>query len=65
MGKLGKSLCRVEKGFTMSTHLGENIDVDHLYKGVRPNLKRVWDECRSNTFIITWFWYYSLYGLVE
>jgi hypothetical protein len=49
----------------MSTHLGENIDVDHLYKGVRPNLKRVWDECRSNTFIVTWFWYYSLYGLVE
>ena len=64
VGKLGKSSCRVEKGFTISTLLRENIDIYMVYMSMKLDVMGVWDEYRFNTLGDTWFWYYMGNGLV-
>jgi hypothetical protein len=39
VGKLGKNPCRAKKGFTISTTLGTNININHVFKGIRIDIK--------------------------
>lgn len=36
---MGKNSCRAQKGFSISIPLGENVDIDHLYKGIKVDIK--------------------------
>jgi hypothetical protein len=38
VGKLEKNPCRVEIGFTISTHLRKNICIDYVYKRVKVDI---------------------------
>jgi hypothetical protein len=39
VGKLGKNPCRAKKRFTISTTLGTNININHVFKGIRIDIK--------------------------
>jgi hypothetical protein len=36
---LGKNSCRAQKGFSISIPLGENVDIDHLYREIKVDIK--------------------------
>jgi len=38
VGKLGKNPCRAKKRFTISTTLGTNININHVFKGIRIDI---------------------------
>jgi hypothetical protein len=46
VGKLWEKPRKVEKRFTIRIILGENIDIDNVYKGVKVNINRC--EMRVN-----------------
>jgi hypothetical protein len=34
VGKLGKNQCKAKKGFTRSTTLGTNININYVFQGI-------------------------------
>jgi hypothetical protein len=39
VGKLGKNQCRAKKGFTRSTTLGTNININYVFQGIWIDIK--------------------------